>query len=81
MDVVPGRNEATNILLNSADNTLNHAIDLGQRLGKIVVRVNFNEIGRFDGTRSHRLKLHSYRGMVERYNLDSQPNYLLLERP
>jgi hypothetical protein len=38
--------------LDTHDNSLMYAIDLGAKLGKIAVRVNYNEKGRFDGARA-----------------------------
>lgn len=38
--------------LDTRDQALVYAIDLGKRWGKVVVRVNYNEKGRFDGVRA-----------------------------
>lgn len=38
--------------LDTADQALIYAIDLGLKVGKVVVRVNYNEKGRFDGIRA-----------------------------
>lgn len=38
--------------LDTRDQALVYAIDLGERWGKVVVRVNYNEKGRFDGVRA-----------------------------
>lgn len=38
--------------LDTADLALIYAIDLGLKVGKVVVRVNYNEKGRFDGIRA-----------------------------
>jgi hypothetical protein len=37
--------------LDTLDQALIYAIDLGLKIGKVVVRVNYNEKGRFDGIR------------------------------
>lgn len=38
--------------LDTQNNTLLYAVDLDERAGKVVIRVNYNEKGRFDGARS-----------------------------
>jgi len=38
--------------LDTQDQALIYAMDLGARVGKVAVRVNFNEKGRFDGVRA-----------------------------
>ena len=66
--------------LDTVDQALIYEIDLGERAGKVVIRVNYNEKGRFDGVRA-RITSNFVQtgGVLERYNLTSG-RYVTLDR-
>lgn len=66
--------------LDTQDQALIYTIDLGERLGKVVVRVNYNEKGRFDGIRERRVSnFVQTGGIVDRFNL-AEARYLELKK-
>ncbi|MCX7258021.1 MAG: phage minor head protein [Polaromonas sp.] len=48
---LPLQLEAASVYLDTDNNTLLYVVDMGERVGKVIVRVNYNEKGRFDGVR------------------------------
>ena len=40
------------VYLDTDNNTLLYVVDSGDQLGKVVVRVNYNQKGQFDGVRA-----------------------------
>ena len=69
------------VYLDTQDNSLMYVIELGEKLGKVAVRVNYNAKGRFDGVR---LKIVSNfiltGGLVEPKNMHTGTQYVPLER-
>lgn len=65
--------------LDTKNGTLLYVVDLGERAGKVVVRVNYNEKGQFEGTRSRIVSnfIHTG-GMVDKFNLKDS-RYVLLK--
>lgn len=49
---LPNALESATPYLDSQNNTLIYSVDLGAKLGKVVIRVNYNEKGRFEGVRA-----------------------------
>ena len=65
--------------LDTQDLALVYAIDLGEQLGKVVVRVNYNEKGRFDGERQKIVSnFISTAGVVKIVNITKDARYLKL---
>lgn len=48
---LPLQLETAAVYLDTDNSTLLYVVDMGERVGKVVVRVNYNEKGRFDGVR------------------------------
>lgn len=64
--------------LDTRDLALIYAIELGERWGKVVVRVNYNEKGRFDGIRAKIVSnFVQTGGLVDEFNL-RESNYVPL---
>jgi len=72
--------DAATPYLDTADNSLIYAIDLGGKAGKVVVRVNYNEKGRVAGLRT-KIESNFVRtgGLVEKYNM-LEANYVSLAK-
>ena len=67
---LPAELEAATPYLDTVTNTLIYIVDLGGDIGKIVVRVNYNEKGRFDGVRAKVISnFIQTGGSIEDYNL------------
>lgn len=49
---LPTELETATPYLDTQNNTLVYTIDLGEKLGKVVIRVNYNAKGKFDGVRA-----------------------------
>ena len=49
---LPTELEGATVYLDTTNNTLIYVVDTGDQLGKVVVRVNYNEKGQFDGLRA-----------------------------
>lgn len=63
--------------LDTQDTALVYAIDAGAGVGKVVVRVNYNAKGRFDGTRaSITSNFIQTGGLVDADNVGADPRYL-----
>lgn len=68
---LPTELEAATAYLDTKNNALIYAIDLGDSVGKIVVRVNFNEKGQFAGVRARIVSnFVQTGGRIEEYNLN-----------
>lgn len=66
--------------LDTRDMALIYEIDLGERSGKVVVRVNYNEKGRFNGVRATiTSNFIQTGGVVDKFNL-TEARYVLLKR-
>ena len=66
--------------LDTLDHALVYEIDLGERAGKVVIRVNYNEKGRFDGVRARIVSnFVQTGGLVQRQNLQADMRYQRLE--
>lgn len=66
--------------LDIEDLALVYALDLGQRWGKVIVRVNYNEKGRFDGVRAKIVSnFIQTGGMVDPHNIQSEARYVELK--
>lgn len=65
--------------LDTRDQALVYAIDLGLRWGKIVIRVNYNEKGRFNGARARLVSnFVQTGGVVDAANITSEPHMVPL---
>jgi hypothetical protein len=72
--------ETADPYLDTRDQALLYAIDLGPRWGKVVVRINFNEKGRFDGVRDRIVSnFVQTGGMVDPANF-AEPHMILLKK-
>lgn len=72
--------ESANAYLDTADPALIYAVDLGERWGKLVVRVNHNVKGRFDGVRAHLVSnFVQTGGLVDPSNLENGSRYVPLK--
>ena len=77
---LPEQLDTAEAYLDTKDQALIYAIDLGKRLGKVVVRVNYNERGRFDGARARiTSNFVQTAGMVDKFNL-REARYLPLKK-
>jgi hypothetical protein len=66
--------------LDTQDTALIYSIDLGERLGKIAVRMNYNEKGRFDGVRARIVSnFIQTGGVVDQFN-QAEARYVLLKK-
>lgn len=67
---LPQQLEAAAPYLDTQDNSLVYVLDLGKRGGKVVVYVNWNEKGRFDGVRARIVSnFVQTGGVVDKFNL------------
>ena len=75
---LPSALESATPYLDTQNNTFVYAIDLGGDIGKVVIRVNYNEKGRIDDVRA-RFTSNFVRtvGVVKDYNL-REANYVSL---
>lgn len=72
--------EAAVPYLDTQDTALIYFIDLGARLGKVAVRMNYNEKGRFDGVRARIVSnFIQTGGMVDQFN-QAEARYVLLKK-
>ena len=77
---LPLQLDAASVYLDTQNNTLLYVVDMGERVGKVVVRVNYNEKGRFDGVRERIVSNFVVTGgMADRFNLE-EAKYVLLEK-
>ncbi len=76
---LPRQLQGASVYLDTGNNTLLYVIDQGERTGKVVVRVNYNEKGRFDGARA-RITSNFVQtgGVVDQDNLQER-QYVLLK--
>lgn len=66
--------------LDTQDTALVYALDLGERWGKVVVRVNYNEKGRFDGVRAKIVSnFVQTGGLIEPSNISEGSQYVSLQ--
>ncbi len=66
--------------LDTVDNGLIYAFDLGMKMGKVMIRINFNEKGRFDGVRARIVSnFIKTGGVVEASNLQKGTQYIALK--
>lgn len=77
---LPERLATASVHLDTTDNSLVYAVDLGDRTGKVLIRVNFNEKIRQDGIRD-RIVSNFVRtgGLVSDSNLSQGSQYVLLK--
>lgn len=77
---LPAVLESATAYLDTQNMTLLYAVDLGERAGKVVVRVNYNQKGRFDGARQRIVSnFVATGGMVNKTNL-AEARYVLLKK-
>ncbi len=77
---LPAELEAAAAYLDTEDGSLIYAFDLGERAGKVVIRVNYNQKGRFDGVRARIVSnFIQTGGIVDRFNL-TEARYVLLKK-
>lgn len=61
---LPTELETATPYLDTQNNTLVYTIDLGEKLGKVVIRVNYNAKGQFDGVRTKQVSNFAITGGV-----------------
>ena len=67
---LPLQLDAASVYLDTDNNSLLYVVDMGERVGKVIVRVNYNEKGRFDGVRGRIVSnFVATGGMADRVNL------------
>lgn len=72
--------DAATVYLDTQDKALIYFIDLGMRLGKIAVRINYNEKGRFEGVRARIVSnFIQTGGMVDHFN-QAEARYVLIKK-
>jgi len=72
--------EAT-VYLDTQDSSLMYVVELGEKLGKLAVRVNYNAKGRFDGVRARIVSnFVQTGGLVERKNMTTGKQYVELKK-
>ena len=78
---IPRLLEVAEPYLDTRDQALVYAIDLGMRWGKVVVRVNYNEKGRFEGVRARIVSnFVQTGGLVEPGNIVSEQHMMPLHK-
>lgn len=77
---LPAELEAASVYLDTLDNSLIYAFDLGERTGKVVIRVNYNQKGRFDGVRARIVSNFVQTGGVVDTNNLGESKYVLLKK-
>lgn len=77
---LPMQLQAATPYLDTQDKALIYFIDLGPRLGKIAVRINYNEKGRFGGVRARIVSnFIQTGGLVDQFN-QAEARYVLLKK-
>jgi hypothetical protein len=67
------------VYLDTHDGSLMYVVDLGEKIGKLAVRVNYSAKGRFDGVRAKTVSNFIQTGcLVERNNMSTGAQYVLL---
>lgn len=77
---LPAELEAASVYLDALDGSLIYAFDLGDRAGKVVIRVNYNQKGRFDGVRARIVSNFIQTGGVVDTNNLGESKYVLLKK-
>lgn len=75
---LPAQLESALVYLDTDNNTLLYVVDMGERIGKVVVRVNYNEKGRFDGVRARIVSNFVQTGGVVDHDNLQESRYVLL---
>lgn len=69
------------VYLDTQDSSLMYVVELGEKLGKLAVRVNYNAKGRFDGVRARIVSnFVQTGGLVERKNMTTGKQYVELKK-
>ena len=76
---IPTHLSTAQAYLDTVDQALLYAIDIGSKVGKIVIRMNYNEKGRFDGVRARIVSnFVQTGGVVELDNIVADRRYVKL---
>jgi hypothetical protein len=77
---LPSELDSATVYLDTQDLALIYAVDLGERFGKLVVRVNYNAKGQFGGMRVRIVSnFIQTGGLVDKFNLE-EAKYLILKK-
>lgn len=72
--------EQAAVYLDTSNNSLLYVVDMGEQVGKVVVRVNYNEKGQFDGVRARIVSnFIQTGGLINKENLH-ESKYVLLAK-
>lgn len=78
---LPTALESATPYLDTQNNTLVYTVDLGEKLGKVVIRVNHNAKGQFDGVRAKLVSNFAITGgVVDVKNILTEERYLPLKK-